>query len=1769
MAAVAAAARPQLALGEEAATTDVATSVAVASPIDPCAQLMAYKLELQDSWSDDELRDALSSRLLLSSGERAVLIDRLVRARANAAAVPVSPLAPPPPAPAALQPVADMSYRALQAYCVRLQLPAKGKRAALAARVTASREAAAALLLSRSSPLVVSNAVPALDTAPSAIDSVAVMTSDPDSDSSGSGDETDSNETMAADVKREVLKKLLSFVSFVDRAYTDRRRHALRRWRLKTTMLRPPPPPPPPPPPLPPPAATASAAAVPVVAPAAPTAAAAASSMPAVVPPSAPRSRRDRAQRLMIAALAELSALTTEDIVREAHMISRVPPGLQAPYLKCQRIVEKAIKRFDKTWDIPALSDKRLDAARTGTGVLLASFQQWLMWSPSTLSRTPSDKALTDLLRPRLAMFNRYDFMSLQEAFVAHSAEVHDERRASKKVLAPVPSLLKQVRSATEHGSVGEWSKCLQTLESPGAAHRDAFGRQQFVRKIAQLGDPVGATQTPLVSLSRTDPVLQHLEEEAIRSHGEPTPSGHRRARAHFEDFVAYLRAIPPHTASDATHVSIDWFKGLLYASVESRGEQAGINGPLGYAFNLVKRVAEGRIPERGKELLFVSSGMILPKIDGGWRPICITGVWRKLASGTLLRPHRAKIVAACEKVLQFGNSKDGCATVGHALRAHLEHDPTKAVGQLDATNAFSSMSRTCVIAGLREVAPELIPFVLDVYARENDIMFWRDDQDEAWNLVKMALGVAQGCTLGSILFCIGLIPYVRQMRDEFGLDEPDATAHMLLICDDVFIVAHPDIVLKMTRRWDQLVGSGTLSFAPPGVSGLLARAHFEGPMLTMNAAKSHTWSPTEFSSAVKREFVDYGFKPTNIHPPTEGLRVVGVYIGADEWVENTLREYIEQRVAAYHRADAVACVDRLLTYQLFTHCYVQRVTHLSRTHKPALLAKALRYFDVNTTAAAQHCLRLGALPHDAQIRASLPCRYAGIAIRSTLRAMNSAYVAGFGAAVKTCAFMDDAALGPHAATFLTDETAVATLPSFAAWRNAADFALLQGADSLAEPHARILKRICTKGGQHILVDEIERKLCADMMSWPDELDPDNAKAAVARRARIYSGGGLKHTAGALMSSTSRINRALPLALRDSFCSFLLEMQLDLELSLGRPLRAVSQCPLCGIDLSGDKRGHHILSCSKSGQFMRNERHQRCVFAYSDLLTSVGSVHTLGPRGVGMPVDEKSGKAPDIYELDVHMHGLPVAADFRVVTCCSQSESAHAVNKRAVSWPEKFPERCPAALFKPERVKKRKYDPLCHRNGWTFMPLIHSDIGGAGGPETMRHVRAIARSCRATCDPWMFWVRFRQIGTMVSLGTFNLARAIRADIVRAAGLNVRDAAAHDRSRLQPSAVESCNEDDLSILSDLPLAYRTAWFNPEVTGQEHAALLRTRMGEAFAALVAASGVAARTPQRSDAAFAAALRATLRAAASKPPSGKAASTAASAQPQPVSLPAPSAAPSQNPLAPVAMPMILQPNNKNSLASNGVSASRPSGGPLGVGKVVAVAAALPKLPGSVVGSPLLPVSLNPSPALSSAPPDLGAPVDLSLSPSGALLTPGSLSALLARSSSTSCAVRDRRSHRPLRPAARTASRSDNAVWRTASPGHRRRALRRIVKRHQHRDAANAAFSGASRCRYAVDCLSVHAADEISLERSVRVSALAAGSATPCSARVLQPLTVSFSPSLEFEASAAAAALQDVPPVEADVFEELMDDDSAFFEEPVAAIVERMASLSHGRDD
>jgi hypothetical protein len=525
---------------------------------------------------------------------------------------------------------------------------------------------------------------------------------------------------------------------------------------------------------------------------------------------------------------------------------------------------------------------------------------------------------------------------------------------------------------------------------------------------------------------------------------------------------------------------------------------------------------------------------------------------------------------------------------------------------------------------------------------------------------------------------------------------------------------------------------------------------------------------------------------------------------------------------------------------------------------------------------------------------------------------MHAAYVCALGAAVQTTAFTSDPALAPHVARFVADDR-TRSLLCLDDWHTAADTALLQGASSLANPHVTVLARVCKKGGQHILSDEIDRGLCLQMVGWKDERNPDSFDAAIARRARIYSGCGGKHTSGALMATTSRVNQELAPGLRSSFATFAIQQQLDLPLTISTPFRDWSTCPCCGTDISNDSRGHHVLSCPQAGSAGRRARHQDVVFAMTDLLRAVGSACSIGPNAAGVPIDASSGQAPDILEYDVVMGGYPVASDVSIVTACSQAPTQKAKLLNAATWPALRPDLCPAICHHRESTKSKKYAAICHRNEWTFQPLVFSDISGAPGPATLRHVQAMAKSCRDCCDPWMFWIRFRQISAAVSIGTFHLARSIRAEMLSKDRQNGPKRTAKEKRRmLRQPAPSECTGNANSRSLDCPEQYRNTWFT-NVPGPEHAQLLDDRLGEAAMILLASASTAA--------ACLPAVANMQRVAANV----RAARLAVLAASQPAPAAPPSAQPSvppitSPPLSPVVPPQAVQPQNKNSLASTG---------------------------------------------------------------------------------------------------------------------------------------------------------------------------------------------------------------------------------------------------------
>ena len=132
----------------------------------------------------------------------------------------------------------------------------------------------------------------------------------------------------------------------------------------------------------------------------------------------------------------------------------------------------------------------------------------------------------------------------------------------------------------------------------------------------------------------------------------------------------------------------------------------------------------------------------------------------------------------------------------------------------------------------------------------------------------------------------------------------------------------------------------------------------------------------------------------------------------------------------------------------------------------------------------------------------------------------------------------------------------------------------------------------------------------------------------------------------------------------------------------------------------------------------------------------------------------------------------------------------------------------------------------------------------------------------------MFWIRFRQISAAVSLGSFRVARSVRAAMLSADRRQQgrgRTAAEERRELRQPAPSECSGNADSRSLTACPEQYRNAWFT-NVPGPVHAQLLNDRLSDACEILSASTNTSACLPPAANLQAAAAFllpRAVLRA------------------------------------------------------------------------------------------------------------------------------------------------------------------------------------------------------------------------------------------------------------------------------------------------------------------
>ena len=240
------------------------------------------------------------------------------------------------------------------------------------------------------------------------------------------------------------------------------------------------------------------------------------------------------------------------------------------------------------------------------------------------------------------------------------------------------------------------------------------------------------------------------------------------------------------------------------------------------------------------------------------------------------------------------------------AINAHLELHQDHVDISCDARNAFNSWCRSRLWEPLRKNFPSLFAFAKLLYGQASDIIFHEDGQGLA--SIINSVGSRQGCSLGSLLYCLAIHPLLLQLQGEF----PDLL--ILAYCDDVHIVGPPDQAIKAYRKYASLYNSVLQGELRDDKGCVYSPAVNRD---TLHALGLPTSVPPEPATPSKMPFTN------------EGLRVLGAPVGSQTFYESFSTDTTDSIIADFE------ILSRMPTLQgqhvVATKALCHKINHLLR----------------------------------------------------------------------------------------------------------------------------------------------------------------------------------------------------------------------------------------------------------------------------------------------------------------------------------------------------------------------------------------------------------------------------------------------------------------------------------------------------------------------------------------------------------------------------------------------------------------------------------------------------------------------------------------------------------------------------------------------------------------------------------------------------------------------------------------------------------------------
>ena len=200
------------------------------------------------------------------------------------------------------------------------------------------------------------------------------------------------------------------------------------------------------------------------------------------------------------------------------------------------------------------------------------------------------------------------------------------------------------------------------------------------------------------------------------------------------------------------------------------------------------KIVFPGNVPKEICATLYGANLIALSKPCGGVRPIAIGLTLRRLAGKIVMK----KLYGKCEELFfpnQLGvGTPKGVESAVHTVRSYVQNENTrdKVLLKIDFKNAFNQISRKYVLKKVKNVVPEIYPFVYQCYATCSSLFFggsFKIDSRE---------GVQQGDPLGPFLFSWATMDLINSCKSElkvFYLDDGTLGGDVKTVLNDYKLI--------------------------------------------------------------------------------------------------------------------------------------------------------------------------------------------------------------------------------------------------------------------------------------------------------------------------------------------------------------------------------------------------------------------------------------------------------------------------------------------------------------------------------------------------------------------------------------------------------------------------------------------------------------------------------------------------------------------------------------------------------------------------------------------------------------------------------------------------------------------------------------------------------------------------------------------------------------------------------------------------------------------